>query len=881
MKQPHPIAVPFPNYLEIPTAVAMPIWYVLRVCTVLGAIAVAITLFIAPEFGLKLFWGMLVPVLPALWFIAPGIWRNVCPMAALNQMPRLLGFARGVTLSEKFKPYTYVVAISLLFIFVSGRKVLFNTNGVATGVLVLGGLSAAFIGGLIFKGKSGWCSSICPLLPVQRVYGQTPFALVPNAHCRPCLGCTKNCYDFNPTVAYLADLTDSDPSHAAYRKFFAASFPGFVAAFYLIPDASKIGLAAMYGGFALYMLVSAGLFYFLESFLKVSANKLTALYGGVVLNIYYGFTLPVFLSHVFGQFGWQPAHWLSGILLGGLASLTILWIYRTYTKETRFAKELAGNGPTEVRIGTAGLSAHQRSSAGDRPEVHFVADGRRILAKANCSILETAEASDIKIESGCRMGVCGADPICIEEGMESLSPLGREERATIERLGLSAETTRMACCARVQGPVSVSFTPQRAKAPVLKEPADPSIKSVVIIGNGIAGVTAADQVRRRHPDTKIHVIGRERHHLYNRMGIARLIYGQSAMSGLYLQPDSWYADQKIQTWLNTLVAGIDTNAHEVQLGTGEKLQYDRLILATGSQSFFPPIVGFGIAGTFGLRTAEDAMEMRSFVQEQKARNAVIAGGGLLGLEAGYALRKIGLNVTVLERSAWLLRRQLDQRSSEILREQLEDLGLKIILNSEAATVLGSDCIDGVVLKDGRQMATDVLVVCAGIAPNTQLAVQAGLEAKRGVTVDDHLRTSDPRIYAVGDVAEHKGTVYGLWPAAVEQATCAAANAVGQATHYKGTVEVVVLKVVGVELTSIGQFEEKNEGDSSIVIEDVHEKRYRKIVLASGRVVGGILLNNSDFVPSLSAAVNQSLDVSTKIDALKSGDWSALAESLEA
>lgn len=224
----------FANYTEMRQPVPATVWHALRLCSVLGAIGVAILLFVAPQIGLLFFWGFMIPLVPLLFFVAPGFWRNVCPMATLNQMPRRFGFSRSLTLPKWLMEYNYVIGIGMLLFFISTRKVLFNQSGVATALLILGALTLAFLGGLIFKGKSGWCSSIYPLLPVQRLYGQAPFHVVPNSHCQPCVGCAKNCYDFNPAIAYLADQYDNDLHYVAYRRFFAGAFPGLIVAFYTL-----------------------------------------------------------------------------------------------------------------------------------------------------------------------------------------------------------------------------------------------------------------------------------------------------------------------------------------------------------------------------------------------------------------------------------------------------------------------------------------------------------------------------------------------------------------------------------------------------------------------------------------------------------------------
>ena len=350
-------------------------------------------------------------------------------------------------------------------------------------------------------------------------------------------------------------------------------------------------------------------------------------------------------------------------------------------------------------------------------------ENTRVAPKPGQTLLEVAEAAGMTIEAGCRMGVCGADPVAIRSGLECTSRVTDDELATLGRLGY-AENTRMACCVRVSGPVEVSLTPDKAEAPNLSRVEikyDRTVAKVIVIGNGIAGVTAADQLRRRHPDVEIDVIAEEPHHLYNRMGISRLVYGRSAMQGLYLNPDAWYEERRITSWLNTRALHIDRGDRVVQLGTGETLHYDRLILATGSSSHVPPIEGFGVPGTAVLRSADDAIGLRAFAQRPATRRAAIAGGGLLGLEAAYALHKIGLKTVVLERSNRLLKRQLDARAAKILRNYLEGLGLEFEMEAEAESVDANGRLRGVTLTDGRRIEAHILLVAAGIRPNIDLA----------------------------------------------------------------------------------------------------------------------------------------------------------------
>ena len=862
----------FPNYTQIPARLPIGAWQALRALSLLGAIGLAVALVVAPDDGLYVLWRIVIPALPLVWLVVPGLWRNLCPLSASNQTPRVLGLSKALSAPAWLKEYGFVIAAGLFILFVSLRKVGLDDSGPASALLLLGALAGGFAGGMLLKGKSGWCSSICPLLPIQRLYGQTPYKLVANSHCAPCVGCTKSCYDFNPRAAYLADLHDPDPYWGGYRKLFAAAFPGLVLAFFTLPEArGGSEIASLYGQLALYLAGSVAIFFALDSLLKVSSHKLTALSAATGFSLFYW--------HASEPWG-EPAMWAAR---GVAIVLAAGWLVRTYAKERAFAAQAGAAVPAPSAAPVIDLAA-SRSMASHRalttgaPEVAFEPEGKRVVAKPGMTLLEAAEAGGLPIESGCRMGVCGADPVCVSEGMEHLSPISDDERSTLDRLGL-ADTTRMACCARVSGPVTMKLTPEKPSKPTLSRIAqftyDRSVERVVVLGNGIAGVTAADHVRRRHPLAEIDLVADEPHHLYNRMGIARLIYGRSAMQGLYLNPDAWYEEHAVTPWLNTRARSIDRIRQTVELGTGESLRYDRLILATGSRSFVPAIDGFGGPGSFVLRTAEDALGLRAFTQRNGAATAVVAGGGLLGLEAAYALHKLGLRVTVLERGDRLLRRQLDARASALLHAYLEGLGLAILCDAETAAVEGDGRVRMAHLADGRGVEADVFLAAAGITPNAELARAAGLAVNRGVLVDERMRTQDHAILAAGDVAEHAGRVHGLWPVAVAQAEVAADNAVGGRKEYRGSVPFTMLKVVGVELTSVGRFEEQ-AADEVIVLEEPGG-RYRKLVIEDGRIVGAILLGHSAEVAAVRTAIDRGFPVGGVMDALRAGRWTALAE----
>jgi NADPH-dependent 2,4-dienoyl-CoA reductase/sulfur reductase-like enzyme/ferredoxin len=830
--------------LDLRPRVPRAAWDAGRAVVLAGAVALVVVLVVDPTDGRRVLWRAVIPALPAIFFLAPGLWRNLCPLATANQLPRRLGFQRMRAAPRWFHQWAYPISIALLLVAVPTRKAFFNGSGWGSALLLAAALVGAFAGGIALKGKAGWCGSICPLLPVQRLYGQTPFALVRNSHCEPCVGCTVHCYDFNPHVAQVADLHDDD--RAPVRKLFAGAFPGLVAGYFTAPAST-----AAYGHVAVGALVGIGALYALDALLRPPPATLTALFGGAALNLFYWYALP--------DWAW-PAN-------AALAALTVVWLVRTWRKEARLAAEL----PPAALVRTDKNAAAAVAAGAPLPEVKI--GERRVAVSAGTTLLEVAERNGVPLEAGCRLGMCGADPVFVVSGEDNLSPVTDAERQTLDRLGAAAGT-RMACCARVRGPVEFSLEARRAEPVAGAAAGDPSIRRVVVVGNGIAGVTAADHLRRNHATCEIEIVGREPHHLYNRMAITRLIYGRSGMQGLYLLPDSWYDDNGITCWLNTQVDRIDLAARVVVLATGERLDYDRLILTSGSRGFVPAIEGFGARGTFALRTADDAITIRADVQRHQSRDAVIAGGGLLGLETAYALHKLGMRVTVVQRSTRVLGRQLDDTGAAYLRSYLEGLGFEFAVPAEVVRVHADERVRSVELSTGAELACDLLLVTAGIVPNNELSRDAGLAVRRGVIVDDAMRTSDPHVFAAGDVAEHREVVSGLWPTAVEQGRVAALAALGLDASYAAVPPATLLKVTGVDLTSVGRFEEE-EGDEVVSSEDAAEARYRKLVVREGRAVGGILLGYPLEAAELTAIVQERRDVTGLLPALRAGEWRAL------
>ncbi|MTE13267.1 FAD-dependent oxidoreductase [Nocardia aurantiaca] len=881
---------PFPAFTELPGRIPLPLWRAARFVSIAAYLALIVALFVRPAGGLFVFFKIVVPLLPGLFLIAPGLWRNTCPLAATNQLPRLFRFTRALTPPVWWQQRGYLIAVALFFGIAGSRIAGLDRSGIATGAVLSVVLLAAFAGGVAFKGKSGWCSSICPLFPLQRAYGQTPFVTVANNHCDPCVGCAKNCFDFKPRAAYQADMADPDRGWSAPRKLFAAALPGFVLGFLALAGYPGVSVPQRYLTLGLALLVAVGVYFVVEALTGVSTAMLSAVYAAVALNGFYWFAGPVLLGSFTTVTAIDGVAWLRWPISLVVLAATLLFLARTRVSELQYALT-TGTRAEPVLLPFPRPRADVEKSASPAATVDF--EGQAVAAEPGVSLLDLAEKANLPLEAGCRMGVCGADPVAILAGAGQLCEPTADERNTLRRLGF-ADNTRMACCARVNGGgVRVSLTPQPGRGNGDRPASfDRSLMSLVVIGTGIAGVTAADFLRRGHPDCEIHLVGRESHDFYNRMGISRLIPGRSAMQGLHLLPEQWYEDHRITPWLNTLAAHLDPRAQRVHLGTGEVLPYDRLILATGASAALPEIAGLHRPGSFVLREAGDAMNIRAYAQQRSCTRAVVAGGGLLGLEAAYALHQLGLRVTVLERGQRLLGKQLDPRASAIVADHFTRAGIEVRHRAETAALTAdsravepggphgpgrdSDPVRSVVLKDGTVLPCEVFLTATGIRPNTELAARAGIPVRRGILVDDRMRTAAPHVYAAGDAAEHRDRVLGLWPIAAEQAQAAAVNALGGDQVLTAETPATILKGVGLELFAIGQVE-PGQHDEVIVVDDSPRRSYRRLVISRGRAVGAIVLGHH---PSDVAAAQQAVHARKEIppvarDALQRGDWSAL------
>jgi ferredoxin-nitrate reductase len=359
----------------------------------------------------------------------------------------------------------------------------------------------------------------------------------------------------------------------------------------------------------------------------------------------------------------------------------------------------------------------------------------------------------------------------------------------------------------------------------------------------MAGLAVVEELLERRPDGwRVTMLGEEREPVYNRVLLSKVLAGTAGYAEAQLRSADWYALHGIDLRGGCAAAELDLARREVVDGSGDRHAFDALVIATGSRPFLPPIEGAGLPHVHAFRTVRDVEALRA-AADGGARSAVVVGGGLLGLEAAAGLRSHGVAVTVVELAERLMAAQLDPGAAAILRRRLAELGVKALLGRSVA---GIDAAH-VTLDDGTALPAELVVLAAGVRPETTLARAAGLECGRGILVDDQLRTSEPGVFAVGECAEHRGTVYGLWAPLAEQARAAGAVIAGDPGGFHGTVPATTLKVAGVELFAGGTA----VGEDEITFSDTRRGIYRKLVLDGERLAGAVLVGDTAVARRLS------------------------------
>jgi nitrite reductase (NADH) large subunit len=363
---------------------------------------------------------------------------------------------------------------------------------------------------------------------------------------------------------------------------------------------------------------------------------------------------------------------------------------------------------------------------------------------------------------------------------------------------------------------------------------------LVVVGNGMAGMRTVEELLKISPDAyDITVFGAEPQVNYNRILLSSVLAGEKEMDDIVISPRSWYDAHGITLFTGDPVVSLDAQARTITSAGGRVVGYDKLLLATGSNPLVPPIPGLDLPGVCSFRDIRDVETMIGAAADH--RHAVVIGGGLLGLEAAWGLKRRGMSVAVVHLMPTLMERQLDTAAGQLLQRDLDRRGIAFFTDGQTEEITGDDRVRSVRLADGREIPADLVVMAVGIRPNIALAKAAGLDANRGIVVADNMQTTDPHIFAVGECAEHRGLCFGLVAPLWDMAkVCAHHLAGGDEMQFAAPALSTRLKITGIDVFSAGALCAADEADDEITLQDASQGTYKKLVLRDGKLVGAVL-----------------------------------------
>ncbi|WP_339169056.1 nitrite reductase large subunit NirB [Paenibacillus sp. FSL H7-0943] len=379
-------------------------------------------------------------------------------------------------------------------------------------------------------------------------------------------------------------------------------------------------------------------------------------------------------------------------------------------------------------------------------------------------------------------------------------------------------------------------------------------EKLVLVGNGMAGIGTLEQILKLGGAYDITVFGSEPHPNYNRIMLSYVLEGSKTINDIILNDWNWYEDNNITLHTATTVTRIDEHSKQVIADNGMAVSYDKVIIATGSNSFILPVPGCDKEGVVGFRDIADCDAMLAAAKQYN--KAAVIGGGLLGLEAAKGLVNLGMDVTVVHLMEDLMERQLDRNASSMLQAELERQGVKFAMGKQTVELTGEQRVSGLQFSDGTSLAADFVVMAVGIKPNITVAKESGIAVNRGIVVDDYLQTSMQNVYSIGECAEHRGVCYGLVAPLFEQGMVLAKHLCGSDTNpYEGSVVSTKLKISGVDVFSAGEFMDSPE-HTVISSKDEWKRTYKKILLKDNVIVGAVLFGDVTESANLQKLVKQ-------------------------
>ena len=367
-------------------------------------------------------------------------------------------------------------------------------------------------------------------------------------------------------------------------------------------------------------------------------------------------------------------------------------------------------------------------------------------------------------------------------------------------------------------------------------------QQLVVVGNGMAGVSCVEQILKQPHDFEITIFGDETHVNYNRILLSLVLAGEKSAEEIVINDIGWYQTNGIRARLGVKIASIDRERQVVIDEDGGVTEYDKLILATGSSAFIPPIPGVDKKNVHVFRTLDDTRALLD--KAQPGLKTVVIGGGLLGLEAARGLQMRGCEVTVVHLMETLMDRQLDATGGDYLKRKIESLGIRVMLPQQTAALFGNGRVDGLRFASGEELEADLVVIAAGIRPNADLGRKAGLEVRRGIVVNDYMETSDPHIFSVGECTEHRGQTFGLVAPLFEQGRVLASTLKGSRDiAFAGASPATKLKIMGVDIFSAGSIDESAAGVETVRYEDPSLGVYKKLLIKDNSLLGVILVGD--------------------------------------
>ena len=360
---------------------------------------------------------------------------------------------------------------------------------------------------------------------------------------------------------------------------------------------------------------------------------------------------------------------------------------------------------------------------------------------------------------------------------------------------------------------------------------------ILILGSSAGAISCADTLRKNDSDIQITVAGKEEILPYYRPQLSHMLGEGKIDSRFYLKPENYYKDNNIELLQGKEAVRIDRDAKKVEFSSGESIDYDKLVIAVGSRNFVPPVEGSDLTGVFNLKFYEDMEKINGYMADKST--VTIIGGGLLGIEAAWTLKKAGKNVNVLEFGDRLMARQLSEKASQIVQDELSSEGINVFTQKSTKCIIGNEKVEKIILESGEEIPTDMLMFSVGVRPETGLATGAGIETDRGIVVNENMRTSDKDIYAVGDCAQVNGICLGIWPLAMQTGKIAALDILGKEARFSMNPPAVILKALNTGVYSAGDIYDRDDH-----IEEQDGSNYRFFTFKDNILTGANLIGDT-------------------------------------